>query len=68
MFGNSSNTRIGNFQAQSFHRSALGKAFFEEDRLPRILDQRAGRGQLDVAGAVVNVYMFTYKYIKAGHT
>src|SRR6266481_5551776 len=67
-FLDADNVLIGNLPAELFLLSALFEMFFEEDGTAGIGGKRAGRGQKDIAGAVLHLDPAPQKGRIAGHT
>lgn len=67
-FLDADNILIGNLPAELFLMSVLFEMFFEEDGTAGIGGKRAGRGQKDIAGAVLHLDPAPEKGRIAGHT
>jgi len=67
-FLDADNILIGNFPTELFLLPTLFEMFFEEDGTPGIRGKRAGRGQKNIAGAVLHLDPTPEKGRVAGHT
>jgi len=58
---------VGYFHAHHLFLAALGKPFFNRDRLTRVFDENSHRTQVNVASPIAGFYSFSHKRFEPLH-